>query len=351
MPSYTCPSFHFYLFISFLICNIFHRPQCFTLAVANICFVSKAVHVATRREKVNHLQTITLQSSKDLFEASHKFAVLIDADNTTPHVMDELIHEISRFGSIKMKRIYGDWGSSRLSGWRTKVMEHALVPIQQMAYTVGKGSTDSALIIDAMDIFYTQDITGFCLVSSDSDFTRLALRLREGGKLVFGVGERKTPKAFVSACNKFVYIENLNQLFTPTDPDSENSSRRAKKLNELIRVLQLAADDSADVDGWCTLSVIGDNMIKVQPDFDPRNYGFKKLSDLVRSTEAFELKETSSQVKVKPKLSSQRSSETLLASNMLWDTLAESSFSVKSEEVDSVGRRNNTSSDGQFLSF
>ena len=219
----------------------------------------------------------------------HSLAVLIDADNARATVIDELLAEVAKFGAASVKRIYGDWTTPQLGAWKGVLLEHSIQPIQQFRYTVGKNATDSAMIIDAMDLLYTDRFDGFCLVSSDSDFTRLASRIREAGKQVYGFGEKKTPRPFVAACDKFIYTEVL-----VTEPDSPTGSSRktTKELrgdSQLVNLLRGAVDAVSDDDGWSDLGAIGNHIANQSPDFDPRNYGFKKLSDVVKAIGLFDV--------------------------------------------------------------
>lgn len=211
-------------------------------------------------------------------------AVLIDADNSPPGIISGLLEEIAEYGVAAVKRIYGDWTKPQLSGWKSHLLEHAILPIQQFGYTTGKNATDSAMIIDAMDLLYTGKFDGFCIVSSDSDFTRLAGRLRESGMRVYGFGERKTPKPFVSACDKFIYIENLGKAVKPTQRD-------VTKDDALITLLRNAVDGCADDSGWAHLGRLSQRIANQHPDFDPRSYGYRQLGDLIRATDAFDLRE------------------------------------------------------------
>jgi uncharacterized LabA/DUF88 family protein len=219
-----------------------------------------------------------------------KLAVLIDADNSQPAIIDALLAEIAKYGVASVRRIYGDWTTPNLRGWKNVLLEQAIQPIQQFRYTVGKNATDSALIIDAMDLLYSEKLDGFCIVSSDSDFTRLASRIREAGLVVYGFGEKKTPKPFVGACDKFVYTEILRE-------DAPTATRGKKSTNDLIRdtmlvnLLRNAVESSASEDGWAYLGQIGQHIANTSPDFDPRNYGYKKLGDLVRATKLFDVDE------------------------------------------------------------
>lgn len=231
-----------------------------------------------------------------------KLAVLIDADNVPYSNIKGMMEEIARYGTPTFKRIYGDWTKPTLSGWKTVLLENAINPIQQYSYTSGKNSSDSALIIDAMDILYTGHVDGFCIVSSDSDFTRLAMRLREAGKVVFGIGEQKTPAAFIAACNKFIYIEILpketKEDNTPVKKVSKKASAEKKEVFQipisLKKMVVKSINDLTDEDGWVFLSTLGNHIIKKQPSFDPRNYGFKKLVDIIRSIPEIEIEERQS---------------------------------------------------------
>lgn len=210
-----------------------------------------------------------------------KLAVLIDADNAQASLINELLAEVSRYGTATVKRAYGDWTTPNLKGWKDVLHIQAIQPIQQFSYTSGKNSTDSALIIDAMDLLHTGRFQGFCLVSSDSDFTRLATRIRESGLVVYGFGEKKTPQAFVAACDKFVFTEILSPEPTPT-PVAEGA--------ELEPLLRQAVITSAKDDGWAALSAVGSLISKNNPSFDPRNYGCQKLGELVRKRPYLEVK-------------------------------------------------------------
>ncbi|TDE14616.1 NYN domain-containing protein [Dyadobacter psychrotolerans] len=230
-----------------------------------------------------------------------KIAVLIDADNVPYANVKGMLEEVAIYGTPTFKRIYGDWTKPTLSGWKTVLLENAITPVQQYSYTSGKNSSDSALIIDAMDILYTGRVDGFCIVSSDSDFTRLATRLREAGMQVFGIGEKKTPAAFIAACNKFIYIEILKKETKADTPAKETSKSTpapkeditpvAKIDKGLVKLISESINDIADEDGWIFLGVLGNMILKKRPDFDPRNYGHKKLLDLIRSIKAVEVEE------------------------------------------------------------
>ncbi|GAA2645759.1 NYN domain-containing protein [Paractinoplanes durhamensis] len=217
-------------------------------------------------------------------DTTARLAVLIDADNAPPGIGAALLAEIAKYGTANVKRAYGDWTSTSLRGWKEQLLAQSIQPIQQFAYTTGKNATDSALIIDAMDLLYTARFDGFCLVSSDSDFTRLAARIRESGLTVYGFGERKTPKPFVSACDKFIYTENLLAPAAPATAAAEPKSSLASVTTLLRNAVQAASDD----DGWAPLAYVGNIIVKQRPDFDPRTYGYAKLSDLVTATSLFE---------------------------------------------------------------
>ena len=221
-------------------------------------------------------------------------AVLIDGDNIPSAYVKEMMEEIAKYGNPTIKRIYGDWTNPRLNKWKTVLLENAITPIQQYGYTQGKNATDSAMIIDAMDILYSGKVNGFCLVSSDSDFTRLATRLREAGMQVFGIGEKKTPNPFIVACDKFIYIEILKNQ-AQNDP-SESSEEKAKEKTEYdkitskqLRLIATTINDLADDDGWAFLGDVGSLLQKKQPNFDSRNYGFQKLTPLFQSIKAIEV--------------------------------------------------------------
>ena len=216
-----------------------------------------------------------------------KLAVLIDADNTQPAIAEALLAEIAKYGIASVKRIYGDWTTPSLKGWKDVLLEYAIQPIQQFGYTTGKNSTDSALIIDAMDLLYTEHLDGFCIVSSDSDFTRLASRIREAGLTVYGFGERKTPKPFVGACDKFIYAEILRED-EAAPPIQKKNANELKVDSRLVNLLRNVVEDSADEDGWAYLGAVGQNIANQSPEFDPRNYGYNKLSNLLRATQLFD---------------------------------------------------------------
>ena len=217
-----------------------------------------------------------------LTEGNDHLAVLIDADNADSSIIEGLLAEMSTFGVANVKRIYGDWTDNRLNKWKVTLLAHSIQPMQQFAYTTGKNATDSAMIIDAMDLLHTGEFDGFCLVSSDSDFTRLASRLRESGKRVYGFGERKTPEAFVKACDQFIY----NEIFrAATVSDDDNRSRvPASDLRQdraLVSMIRSAINAASGENGWAPLGQVGNIVLKQRPDFDPRGYGYARLSGLV----------------------------------------------------------------------
>jgi uncharacterized LabA/DUF88 family protein len=221
-----------------------------------------------------------------------RLAVLIDADNARPANVDGLVEEVAKYGVASVKRIYGDWTKPNLKGWKESLLTHAIQPIQQFSYTAGKNATDSALIIDAMDLLYSERFDGFCIVSSDSDFTRLASRVREAGLFVYGFGEKKTPQPFVSACDKFIYTEILRTAEQESEGDARKDRKSSKQLRSdtrLVNLLRSAIDAAADETGWAHLSRVGNRIVNQAPEFDSRNYGYGKLSDLVEATQLFEI--------------------------------------------------------------
>jgi len=223
---------------------------------------------------------------------STRLAVLIDADNTPAKLIKEMFEELAGYGTITVKRAYGDWTNPHLSNWRGILLGNAISPQQQFAYTIGKNATDSALIIDAMDLLYSGNVEGFAIVSSDSDFTPLATRLRESGKRVIGVGQRKTPKAFVEACEKFVFLEVLAGDSGATEQATEPA--KADRPNPIQSVLTNALNRvDTDDENWASLSALGNHLNRTDPSFDSRNYGFDKLSDLVRTQPFVETKTVS----------------------------------------------------------
>lgn len=229
-----------------------------------------------------------------------RFAVLIDADNVPFSNVKEMFEEIAKYGTPTFKRIYADWTKPTVAGWKNVLLENAITPIQQYSYTTGKNATDSAMIIDAMDILYSGKVDGFCIISSDSDFTRLATRLREAGMKVIGFGEKKTPTPFITACEKFIYIEILKpeQIKIRTSPKGKYSKAPNTELPSLNTiddtVINLISDtitDLADENGWAFLGELGNLLLKKQPDFDPRNYGFPKMLPLIKSLDQFAVDE------------------------------------------------------------
>jgi uncharacterized LabA/DUF88 family protein len=223
-----------------------------------------------------------------------KLAVLIDGDNIPSAYIKEMMEEIAKYGNPTIKRIYGDWTKPNLSKWKNLLLENAITPIQQYGYTTGKNATDSAMIIDAMDILYSEKVDGFCLVSSDSDFTRLATRLREAGMKVYGIGEKKTPNPFIVACDKFIYIEILKHITEESTSTASTKSSVPKNnydniTQKEIKFIATTIDDVADDDGWAFLGDVGSLLLKKQPNFDSRNYGFQKLTPLINSISDFEI--------------------------------------------------------------
>ena len=223
--------------------------------------------------------------------SQNRLAVLIDADNAQPSITEGLLSEVAKYGVSSVKRIYGDWTTPSLTGWKSFLLEHSIHPVQQFRYTVGKNATDSAMIIDAMDLLYTKRFEGFCLVSSDSDFTRLASRIREEGLLVYGFGEKKTPKAFVSACDKFIFTEVLRFQENTEPALKQKTANELKRDTKLVALLRSAVEAASDEDGWAHLGAVGSNIAKQAPEFDPRNYGFGKLGELARAIRLFDIDE------------------------------------------------------------
>jgi len=224
-----------------------------------------------------------------------KLAVLIDGDNIPSAYVKEMMEEIAKYGNPTIKRIYGDWTKPHLAKWKNILLENAITPIQQYGYTTGKNATDSAMIIDAMDILYSEKVNGFCLVSSDSDFTRLATRLREAGMVVFGLGEKKTPDPFIVACDKFIYIEILKQRTKVDDKEVSKEEQQKSEVDKItpkvIKLISATIADLADDDGWAFMGDVGNLLQKKQPNFDSRNYGFQKLTPLISSIDRFEVEQ------------------------------------------------------------
>ncbi len=228
-----------------------------------------------------------------------RLAVLIDADNVPYRNIKAVMEEIAKYGTPTFKRIYGDWTKPTVSGWKGVLLENAITPIQQYSYTQGKNSTDSALIIDAMDILYSGKVDGFCIISSDSDFTRLVTRLREAGMKVYGIGQKKTPNPFIAACDKFIYMEIIGQveedekegisISNPKETKKKTKSGVEKPGRATLNLIRSSIDDLADENGWTFLGDLGNLLLKKQPDFDSRNYGFLKLTHLIRSIPSIEI--------------------------------------------------------------
>ena len=290
-------------------------------------------------------------------EQSPKLAVLIDADNASADIIDALLEEIAKYGIASVKRIYGDW-SSGLKKWKGALLPHAITPVQQFAYTKGKNATDMALVIDAMDLLYSNTFDGFCIVSSDSDFTRLASRLRENGRTVYGFGEKKTPEAFRKACDKFVYTEIFQPARkAPAPADSPNRrGRPAKNAAEpaantndsadstvgkidanLLNLLYRAVKESADDLGWAGLGAVGSYVNKVTPDFDARNYGFSKFSSLIKSLPQFATQVDNNQLKVRRTQAAKAASGSLKAETA--NTVAHTAPAAVAENNNSTPKR------------
>ena len=220
--------------------------------------------------------------------STQRLAALIDGDNISSRFIEPLLKEVSRYGTAYVKRVYGDWTNNQLSGWKEVLNQFSIQPIQQFAFTSGKNATDSALIIDAMDLLYTSNFDGFCIVSSDSDFTRLASRIRESGLKVYGFGEKKTPEPFVSACDKFIHLENL----IPENSDTQTKKTGTKISKKIIRLLKDAHGAVSGDDGWAELGLLGGQLNKLSSSFDPRTYGYKKLGELIKDIDDFEIRKT-----------------------------------------------------------
>ncbi len=226
-----------------------------------------------------------------------RLAVLIDADNAPRTALKEIMEECVKYGTPTVKRIYGDWTRSSMDSWKALLLENALIPVQQYAYTTGKNSTDSAMIIDAMDVLYAGQVDGFILVSSDSDFTRLALRLREAGMKVYGIGEKKTPAPFIAACDKFIYVEVIRDKGTAKcedkaperEPSAPAPAEKKPVPQRVVRLIASTIQDLSDEDGWAFMADLGNVLPKKKPDFDPRNYGVQKLTTMVKSIDRFEI--------------------------------------------------------------
>lgn len=226
-------------------------------------------------------------------EPTAKLAVLIDADNAQPSLAEGLLAEVAKYGTAHVKRAYGDWTGTHLKGWKEQLLTQSIQPMQQFGYTRGKNATDSAMIIDAMDLLYSARFDGFCIVSSDSDFTRLAQRIRESGLSVYGFGQKKTPEPFVAACDKFIYSENLAGKPDEEQPMQPRSAAQLKQDSGLVNLLRNAIDAASDEDGWAALGGVGSIITKQRPNFDSRSYGYAKLSDLVTAIGLFEVERRS----------------------------------------------------------
>lgn len=243
-----------------------------------------------------------------------RLAVLIDADNASRSAMKDVMAEVAVYGTPTIKRIYGDWTAPNMNSWKSILLETAITPIQQYSYTTGKNSTDSAMIIDAMDILYSGNCDGFVLVSSDSDFTRLAIRLREAGMKVYGMGEKKTPKPFIVACDKFVYIEVIRAAAQQAAQQEKAAAQKSKKNkgqgqnhavpNEVMELIAESLDTLEEDDGYVQMGKLGSLLVKKQPDFDPRNYGFSKLSKMIKALDRFQIQvrpdDTDIYVRIRP---------------------------------------------------
>ena len=238
-----------------------------------------------------------------------RLAVLIDADNTAPGIADPLLAEIAKYGVTSVKRAYGDWTRPNLNGWKESLNRHAIRPMQQFAYTTGKNATDGAMIIDAMDLLYAGSFDGFCLVTSDSDFTGLASRLREAGVTVYGFGERRTPQALVSACDRFIYLDVLREPEVTTEASGAATAAPAKRMDakqlrqdaKLLNLVRTGIEAASDDEGWANLGAVGSHMINQASDFDSRNWGYTKLVDLVNAIGLFEVERRPNGVRLREK--------------------------------------------------
>ncbi len=221
-------------------------------------------------------------------EGNASLAVLVDADNAQAAIIEGLLSEVAKFGVASVKRIYGDWTTPNLGPWKSVLLDRSIQPIQQFRYTTGKNATDSAMIIDAMDLLYTGTFDGFCIISSDSDFTRLASRIRESGKRVYGFGERKTPQPFVAACDRFIYTEIFLSSGVDESSTAKTPPNKLRQDTRLTNLFRTAIEAASNEEGWAHLGGVGSNIIKNSPDFDPRNYGYGKLSELALAIGLFE---------------------------------------------------------------
>lgn len=222
---------------------------------------------------------------------SARLAVLIDADNARPAVIEGLLAEVAKYGVAGVRRAYGDWTTPNLAGWKAVLLDHSIQPVQQFRYTVGKNATDSAMIIDAMDLLHSRRLDGFCIVSSDSDFTGLARRIREDGLLVIGFGERKTPRPFVAACDRFVYTDLLGPEAPSREAPGQESAKDLTADTRLVSLIRGAVEAASDDTGWAQLGAVGRNIASQSPEFDARTYGYGKLSELVAALPLFEVEE------------------------------------------------------------
>ncbi len=225
---------------------------------------------------------------------SPRLAVLIDADNTSAKIADGLFEEVAKIGEASVRRIYGDFSGSRSKAWADVLSKHAIIPQQQFAYTTGKNASDITLVIDAMDLLHSGRFDGFCLVSSDSDFTRLAARIREQGIDVFGFGEQKTPESFRQACRRFIYTENLLPSVVKDEQSAASAGKSLQPVSAAVPLIKKVLSQEETEDGWVNLGTVGKQLLNLAPDFDPRTFGFRKLSDLIRKTDKFELQQTES---------------------------------------------------------
>ena len=223
----------------------------------------------------------------------HKIALLIDCDNVSHKSIEGVIDELSKYGKVNIRHAYGNWKSDSLKGWEEKLHPHAIKPIQQFAYTSGKNATDAAMIIDAMDLLYTQELDAFALMTSDSDFTPLVMRILSNGITVYGFGEKKTPMPFVKACSQFIYTENIEQSDEEEKPEDNGNTKKSRNDlrgdTALVKLLRTAVEQSADEDGWSHLGRVG-QYISNKTSFSPVNFGYKKLSELIRVSDLFEIK-------------------------------------------------------------
>ncbi len=225
---------------------------------------------------------------KIMIKKDDRFAVLIDAENVPYSNISGILREIAKYGTPTVKRIYGDFTKQASSGWKSHLLEHAITPVQQYSYTTGKNASDSTLIIDAMDLLYEGHVNAFCIVSSDSDYTRLAIRIRESSKRVFGIGEHKTPTAFIASCDKFIYIENIDVV----SPQSNVSDKQAPSIgNDILKLISESVNDLADDNGYVFMGDLGNLIIKKKPDFDPRSFGYHQLTSLMKSLDGYEIDE------------------------------------------------------------